>query len=67
MYDLNSLRSLPDGSKQIDIYAPDLKHGRPMYVSCDRWRLKTSLNTEWIMIPPGSIIEAIAYKACGRS
>ena len=67
MYDLNSLRSLPDGSKQIDIYSPDLKHGLPMYVSCDRWRQKTTLNTEWKMIPPDTIVEAIAYTACGRS
>ena len=66
MYDLNSLRSLPDGSKQIDIYVPDLRAGSTKYVSCDRWRLKSSLNAEWIMIPPDSVIEAIAYKACGR-
>ena len=66
MYDLNSLRSLPDGSKQIDIYIPDAKAGRIMWFSCDRWRQKTSLTTEWKMIPPGSVVEAIAYKACGR-
>ena len=66
MYDLNSLRSLPDGSKQIDIYVPALGAGSTKYVSCDRWRQKTSLNTEWKMIPPGSVVEAIAYKACGR-
>ena len=38
IYDFNSLKSLPNGVKQIDVYYPRRKKGGVMYISCPRWR-----------------------------
>jgi len=65
IYDFNSLKSLPNGIKQIDAYQPRLKAGIVTYISCSRWRFTATTN--WQMIPPGSKIEALAYKLCDKN
>jgi hypothetical protein len=36
IYDFNSLKSLPNGIKQIDTYQPKIKKGAVFYISCSR-------------------------------
>jgi len=67
MYDLNSLKVLPNGVKQIDTYASGLNVGRVVYISCPRWRWSIREDTDWEIIPPISHAEALAYKLCGKS
>ena len=67
LYDFNSLKSLPNGIKQIDTYAVGIKMAKVMYISCPRWRSNIAGDTEWSIIPPNSYAEALAYKVCGRS
>lgn len=67
MYDLNSLKALPNGIKQIDTYYPSLKTGFVMYISCPRWRNKLDVEAEWKMIPPDTLYETLAYKVCGKN
>ena len=67
MYDLNSIESAPNGIKKVDIYSPSLKYARVMYISCSRWRWSFAGTSELGMIPPGTFIEALAYKVCGKS
>ena len=64
-YNLNSVKWLPNGVKQIDAYIPSIKMGRVVSISCPRWRYTAT--TEWQIIAPGSLVEEIAYKLCGRS
>jgi len=64
-YNLNSVKWLPNGVKQIDAYIPSIKMGRVVSISCPRWRY-TATN-EWQIIAPGSSVEEIAYKLCGKS
>jgi hypothetical protein len=65
IYDFNSLKSLPNGIKQIDTYQPRLKSGVVTYISCSRWRYTIQGGNAWGIIPPGSKIENLAYKLCG--
>ena len=65
IYDFNSLKALPNGVKQIDTYQPRIKVGIVTYISCLKWRY-TSAGGEWKIIPPGSKIEELAYRLCGR-
>jgi len=67
IYDFNSLKSLPNGIKQIDTYYPSLKAGVVMYVSCPRWKRNIAGDKAWNIIPPNSMIETLAYKLCGGS
>ena len=67
IYDYNSLKALPNGIKQIDTYLPKRKSGDVTYISCPRWRFTVTGSTEWNIIPPGSKIEILAYKLCGKS
>jgi len=64
-YNLNSVKLLPNGVKQIDAYIRSLREGRVVSISCPRWRY-TATN-EWQIIAPGSSIEEIAYKLCGKN
>lgn len=64
-YNLNSLKWLPNGIKQIDTYIPEFKEGRVVSISCPRWRFTATTN--WQMIAPGSVIEALAYKLCDKN
>jgi hypothetical protein len=66
IYDFNSLKSLPNGIKQIDTYSNALKEGIVMYFSCSRWRYY-AVSAKWYIIPPNSIIETLAYKLCGKN
>jgi len=65
IYDYNSLKALPNGIKQIDTYMPRIKSGDVTYISCPRWRFWGE--AEWDIIPPGSMVEILAYKLCGKS
>ena len=65
IYDFNSLKALPNGIKQIDTYYPGIKRGAVQYISCARWRSVFAGSTEWAIIPPNSLGEALAYKLCG--
>lgn len=65
MYDFNSLKALPNGIKQIDTYMPRIKSGDVTYISCSKWRFWGA--TEWEIIPPGSTIEVLSYKLCGKN
>ena len=67
IYDFNSLKALPNGIKQIDTYQPSIKAADVTYISCPRWRFTVTGSTEWNIIPPGSKIEILAYKLCGKS
>ena len=65
IYDFNSLKSLPNGIKQIDAYYPRIEETAVLYVSCPRWRYSIAGSTKWGIMPPGSMIETLAYKLCG--
>jgi len=65
IYDFNSLKSLPNGIKQIDTYQPKIKKGAVFYISCSRWRYTIQGDNAWDIIPPGSKGEILAYKLCG--
>ena len=65
IYDFNSLKSLPNGIKQIDTYFPNLKRGVVTYISCLRWRIIMAGEARWRIIAPESVMEALAYKVCG--
>ena len=65
LYDFNSLKSLPNGVKQIDTYYPSLKQGFVQYISCPRWRRNIAGEKKWDIISPDSTLEALAYKLCG--
>lgn len=67
IYDFNSLKSLPNGIKQIDTYYPDLKTGVVENISCPRWKRNIAGGKAWNIIPPNSMIETLAYKLCGGS
>jgi hypothetical protein len=66
IYDFNSLKSLPNGIKQIDTYFPDIKTGAVAYISCPRWRYAFG-GQNWEIIPPEAMIEILAYKLCGKN
>jgi hypothetical protein len=65
IYDFNSLKSLQNGIKQIDAYYPRIEETAVLYVSCPRWRYNIAGSIKWGIMPPGSMIEALAYKLCG--
>lgn len=73
-YDFNSLKSLPNGVKLVDVYSTPGSSGYYMYISCPRWRSHIDGSTKWVnmslsswrIIPPGSKVEALAYKLCGK-
>jgi len=67
IYNFNSLKSLPNYVKQIDIYIPsvDGKSSAVMYISCSRWRSNISGDAGWKIIPVNSTIETLAFKLCG--
>ena len=75
IYDFYSLKSLPNGIKQIDTYSNALEEGIVvMYFSCSRWRYylaiqpsSRAVSAKWYIIPPNSTIETLAYKLCGKS
>lgn len=67
IYDFNSLKELPNGVKQIDVYYPRITKSSTQYVSCPGWRSNFAGYAGWRTIPPGSLIEALAYKVCGKS
>jgi len=67
IYDFNSLKSLPNGIKQIDTYFPNLKRGVVTYISCLRWRIIMAGEARWRIIAPESVMEALAYKLCGKN
>ena len=64
-YDFNSLKSLPNGIKQIDTYFPNLKRGVVTYISCLRWRIIMAGEARWRIIALESVMEALAYRLCG--
>ena len=67
-YDFNSLKALPNGIKQVDTYHLITKMAVVTYISCPRWRFAFAGDAEgWIIMPPGSVIEALAYKLCGKN
>ena len=67
IYNFNSLKSLPNGIKQIDAYQPRLKAGMVTYFSCSKWRYTVVRDPEWDIIPPGTKVESLAYKVCGKN
>jgi len=69
IYNFNSIKSLLYGIKQVDTYFPDPKIGAVMCISCPRWRfiVAAKVPTEWEIIPPDSLIEALAYKSCDKN
>ena len=67
LYNFNSLKSLPNGVKQIDVYYPKVDRGYFFYFSCPKWRYAAAGSEVWEVIPPGDVIEALAYKLCGKN
>ena len=67
IYDFNSLKALPKGIKQIDTYFPRIKEAAALYVSYPRWRWTAAGGTKWVIIPPDTLLETLAYKLCGKS
>jgi len=67
IYDLNSIKSLSNGTKQVNTYLPNLKVTYISYVSCPSWRFTVTGDTEWRIIPPGTKVETLAYKVCGKN
>ena len=67
IYNFNSLKSLPNGVKQIDVYYPKVDRGYFFYFSCPKWRYAAAGSEVWEVIPPGDVIEALAYKLCDKN
>ena len=67
LYNFNSLKSLPNGVKQVDVYYSEHKWGYFLYLSCPKWRYTAAESKVWAVIPPGDLIEALAYKLCGKN
>ena len=67
LYNFNSLKSLPNGVKQIDTYYSKYNRGDFLYFSCPKWRYTAAGKDFWAVIPPGDLIEDLAYKLCGKS
>ena len=65
-YDYNSLKSLPGGTKSIDIYQPSINSGETIYISCVNWKSAIAGSSSWSIMPPSSKVEALAYKVCGK-
>ena len=66
-YDYNSLKSLPNGVKQIDTYQPSIKSSSLTYISCSKWKFSFAGDRLWNIMPPDSKIEALAFKVCGKT
>ena len=67
LYNFNSLKSLPNGIKQINVYYSKQNRGYFMYFSCPKWRYTVAGYKMWSVIPPGDLIEELAYKLCKKS
>ena len=68
LYDFNSLKALPNGIKRVDTYHLETKLAVVTYISCPRWRFAFAGDAVgWQIMPPDSVIEALAYKLCGKS
>lgn len=65
-YDFNSLKSLPNGIKQIDTYMPSIGATSIYYISCAGWKSNMAGSPRWEIMPPNSMIETLAFKVCGR-
>jgi len=67
LYNFNSLKSLPNDVKQVDVYYSKQNRGYFMYFSCPKWRYTAAGYKMWWAIPPGDLIEVLAYKLCKKS
>jgi hypothetical protein len=67
LYNFNSLKSLPNDVKQVDVYYFKENRGYFMYISCPKWRYTVAGHKMWWVIPPGDLIEVLAYKLCKKS
>ncbi len=67
IYDFNSLKSLPNDVKQVDVYYSKQNRGDFLYFSCPKWRYTAAGYKMWWVIPPGDLIEVLAYKLCKKS
>jgi len=67
LYNFNSLKSLPNGVKQVDVYYSKYNRGDFLYFSCPKWRYTAAGYKVWVVIPPGDLIEVLAYKLRRKS
>jgi hypothetical protein len=65
-YDYNSVKTLSNGTKRVDVYLPRLSQGVITYISCPNWRFTPAGGMSWQILAPGSNIETLAYKLCAN-